>query len=357
MGPKRLKELMLKNDDVHATLVRLLLNKILASGITPQMIYDDVDTEGKNAVMYALAADHPPIVAIFLAHESLSTLYQAGQTEELKPHWIEHQNASGQTLAALAAMDNNVVALKTLIKFGANYNRVDRDGLTPFLHAAKKGAYTTLNHIYAQGRAQNIDLLDQKNRLNQNAIFLACQEGHKDAAHSLMDKWAEEKRVQWVRDHGRLGLFDMALNADWQNQRDATGLRPLAIASYNGYADIVELICTFADSASRRVNGALEENDFIDFINFTLNPTVPGLEEYVLVTPLQCACIRGHLGVVQQLLKHKRYIGLGSLNRAADLITRSLQIARNGGNAENLENKLKIAQEMLQTLQEAVSKF
>ena len=77
----------------------------------------------------------------------------------------------------------------------------------------------------------------------------------------------------------------------------------------------------------------------------------------MLVTPLQCACIRGHLGVVQQLLKHKRYIVLEAVNRAADLITRSLQIARNGGNAENLENKLKIAQEMLQTLQEAVSKL
>jgi len=75
----------------------------------------------------------------------------------------------------------NTETLKALVKYGANVNAADNDGMTPLMFAAWTGDSKSVMFLLRQGAA--INAVD---KCGYTSLMLACSESHGAIVHSLL---------------------------------------------------------------------------------------------------------------------------------------------------------------------------
>eukprot|EP00965_Chrysotila_dentata_P101752 3359580-Pleurochrysis_carterae.AAC.5 len=89
---------------------------------------------------------------------------------------------TGDTPLLVAAKDNDMTTLFSLIQKGANINAVDNWGRTALIWAARLGLYDTTAMLIEAGAD-----LEIKDKSGSNAYEWAAEMGHDSCAKSLLD--------------------------------------------------------------------------------------------------------------------------------------------------------------------------
>lgn len=248
------------------------VDKLLMDG---RIDLEATDNHGKTALRYACELNHIDIVKILVDHGAnanarttidrvtiLMAVSQLGHSqvvEVLLQHCeinLRATDYADRTALYYACEHENV--FKKLVEHGASVHSIDRGGKTILMRAAQIGNVFIINTILS--RTFHYDAVSDIDRMDHDgftAFSYACVAGHVDAARRLLKEGASPVVP------------------------DEDDVTPLMLAAMHGRAEIVALLAPLASPE-------------------------PGLDlrDYRGMTALMKACSRGHLEIVQTLLRH-----------------------------------------------------
>lgn len=186
----------------HLPLLRLFLNSYKLS-------LNDRDTDGRTALSYAAEFGHKDVVHYLLEQLSLAE--------------VDTLDRQDQTALVWACKKGYCVIISLLKDHGADHKHKDRNGRTPFSHAAEKGQTTVLRHLL---------LLEEENKENS----LKMLEWKDDAGRTALSWAAEEGRLETVRLLLRWGTDPLS-----SNKRKMT---PRMFALDKGHTQVAKLLAS-----------------------------------------------------------------------------------------------------------------
>jgi len=227
----------------------------------------DIDARGNNgitALMAAIGSSHFDIAKFLLDHgadatavdnDSETTLhkFRGERSVELIILLIKKgadPNAPdffmNRTPLHLAASDNQVQAIDTLLSYGSTIESRDKNGCTPLHYAAEGNAVASVDMLIDRGA-----VLDAKDEEGATPLHYAAYRGNVEAMMRLIARGAginlrtikNSSPLHYSAERGTTKAVELLImkgaNLDIKNSASAT---PLHIAAHYGYTDIVKLL-------------------------------------------------------------------------------------------------------------------
>jgi serine/threonine-protein phosphatase 6 regulatory ankyrin repeat subunit A len=185
----------------HLPLLRLFLN-------SHKLSINDRDRDGRTALSYAAEFGHKDVVHYLL--------------EQLNLAEVDTLDRQDQTALVWACKKGHCVIIGLLKDHGADHKHKDRNGRTPFSHAAENGQTAVLRHLL---------LLEEEN--NENSLKML---EWKDAGRTALSWAAEEGRLETVRLLLRWGADPLS-----SNKRKMT---PRMFALDRGHTKVAKLLAS-----------------------------------------------------------------------------------------------------------------
>jgi ankyrin repeat protein len=171
---------------------------------------------------------------------------------------IETRDANGRSALLLATHHNTIDVARILIDAGADVNAMDNISDSPFLYAGAEGRLEILRMTLARGAD-----LASVNRYGGSALIPAAHHGHIETVRELLDT---EINIDHINNLGWTALLEAIILGDGGptyleivrllveagadiNIADENGVSPLAHASSQYYAQIVDLLHNAAEPA------------------------------------------------------------------------------------------------------------
>ncbi|TYZ62152.1 hypothetical protein PybrP1_009623 [[Pythium] brassicae (nom. inval.)] len=225
------------------------------------------------------------------------------------PTYIRSRVVHNDLLLYYAARTNRADAVAALIEFGEDVDvRNHMDANSTALHAAAKRGYADVIRALLLGRPK----LDMKDAGGKNALFLAADNGHFDAAAALIDAGAEARAEypHWISPihvacrHGHVALTKMLL-ADGKPLYDL-GIDPASLleATITQGGDMVEaMVSSFRRHEAGNALHISARRGRLEAVTVLLAACVPvNWTNKNHSTPLHLAAEHGHADVATALI-------------------------------------------------------
>ena len=98
---------------------------------------------------------------------------------------VNQQTASGQNAMINAILLDNMDTVSTLLEHGCDINLVDCDGNNALCYAAMVGNQNIVRKLVQESLRKKMEI-DHQNMRGLTALLIACQEGHLEAARTLV---------------------------------------------------------------------------------------------------------------------------------------------------------------------------
>ena len=145
---------------------------------TYNMDVTDRDRNGRTALSYAAELGHTDIVHYLL--------------EQLSPAEVDVLDRQDQTALVWACKTGHCIIISLLEKHNADPKRKDKNGRTPFSHAAEHGQMTVLRQLLVEeSQASLLKMLEWKDDSGRTALSWAAEEGQLGAVRLLL-KWGAD---------------------------------------------------------------------------------------------------------------------------------------------------------------------
>jgi ankyrin repeat protein len=139
---------------------------------------NDRDRNGRTALSYAAEYGHTAVVHYLLEHEN-----------SVEVDALDRQD---QTALVWACKLGNWPIISLLKDHGADHKRKDRNGRTPFSHAAENGQTTVLRQLLLEESEENVlEILEWKDDAGRTALSWAAEGGKLEAVRVLL-KWGAD---------------------------------------------------------------------------------------------------------------------------------------------------------------------
>lgn len=225
-------------------------------------------------------------------------------------------DASGVTPLMLAAKNNNVKKMASLIDLGVEIDAIDIEGASALHYASGQGSAQAVKKLLEAGVE-----LDHQTRNGRTALMVACQRGRDDVVELLINRGADLEikdtfgatALIFAVERGRPNVVKILLKnqADVEDLSRAYGT-PLAIAALHGYTQIAaDLIEAGADinrlDKANRIPPpiyAASQGGHVDMVRLLLdNGANPQIRLPSGRTALFWPAARGHEKVLELLLQ------------------------------------------------------
>jgi ankyrin repeat protein len=282
-----------------------------------------IDNEGSTALMYAVNIANRNIIRMLLEADEQSSLplhdchrvidiALKNKNHEIVIFLIDHTSHKPSTVllkecqrayqhaSGLGLKDD----VKTLTKIGLEHvYAADEKGLTPLMLAAIGNRFDLVKWLIEgafpnQGIQQGINYQDPK---GLSALMCASMLGHFNIVQYLIENGAKidatcndnRTALYYSAMEGHQGVLEFLLNpSSVSKSYDRQKAGALMMASLNGHDAFVERILSMTEG--KNLWGRIKKSKLIDEINSRTDPR----------TSLMVAAEKGHLGVVNILLKH-----------------------------------------------------
>ena len=196
---------------------------------------NDRDRNGRTALSYAAEYGHTNVVHYLLEHQN-----------SVEVDALDRQD---QTALVWACKFGHWPIISLLKDHGADHKRKDRNGRTPFSHAAENGQTTVLRQLLLEESEENVlEILEWKDDAGRTALSWAAEGGKLEAVRVLL-KWgadplSSDNRKQTPRmlalDKGHTKVAKVLGSDHTSSVRPAIQQFPLATGSSLMETSIVE---------------------------------------------------------------------------------------------------------------------
>ena len=225
------------------------INKAVQFLVEMGVSIDDVDSNGRTALMLASKAGHEEIVETLLSagangsQDSHSWVSQILLKEDANPNiW----NKDGATALMYASQNGHSEVVQILLKGGADPNSRTENGVTSLMVASENGHSEVVQILLKGGAEPNIQEED-----GSTALIYASQNGHTEVVQILLKGGADSNiqeedgstALMYTSQNGHSEVVQLLLKggADPDIQ-DENGWTSLIFGSENGHSKVVQIL-------------------------------------------------------------------------------------------------------------------
>ena len=277
---------------------------------------DDVDSNGRTALMLASKAGHEEIVETLLsagANGSRDSHSKGGQVllkEGVDPNI---RKKDGATALMYASQNGHSEVVQILLKGGADPNIQKKGEATALMYASQNGHSEVVQILLKGGADPN-----SRTENGVTSLMVASENGHSEVVQILLKGGAEPNiqeedgwnALMFASENGHFKVVHILLKGGAEPNIQEDRWNALMFASENGHFEVVEILLKGgADPNSQTENGATSlmvasENGHSKVVQILLKGGAdPNMQEEDGWNALMFASENGHFEVVQILLK------------------------------------------------------
>ena len=292
------------------------INKAVQFLVEKGVNIDDVDSNGRTALMLASKAGHEEIVETLLsagANGSQDSHSRGGQVLLKEGADPNIRKKDGATALMYASQNGHSDVVQILLKGGADPNIQKKGEATELMYASQNG-HSEVVQILLKGGAD-------PNRRTENGVtslMVASENGHSEVVQILLKGGAEPNiqeedgwnALMFASENGHFKVVQILLKGGAEPNIQEDRWNALMLASENGHFEVVQILLKGgADPNSQTENGATSlmvasENGHSVVVQILLKGGAdPNIQEEDGWNALMFASENGHFEVVQILLK------------------------------------------------------
>ena len=292
------------------------INKAVQFFLEMGVSIDDVDSNGRTALMLASKAGHNKLVEMIFSAGANGSCQDHEQTAVgtdtvSLPHTDIDQDS---TILMAAKKDQTAITVTLVTRYNGDLDKQDNNGLTALCHASHSGHSNVVQILLEGGADPNI-----QEEYGWTALMYASHNGYFEVVQMLLEGGADpniQKKNGWTalmysseNSHPEVVKILLKRGAH-PNIHDEYGWTALMYASHNGHSELVQILLKGgADPNIQEENRwtALmyaSHNGHSEVVQILLKGGAdPNIQEENRWTALMYACRNDHSEVVQILLK------------------------------------------------------
>ena len=291
------------------------INKAVQFLVEMGVNINDVDSNGRTALMLASKAGHEEIVETLLSAGANGSCQDHVQTAVITDTvLLQHTDIADQGSSILTAAKEDQTAIIETQVTHYRPNKQDNNGLTALMSASHNGHSEVVRILLKGGADPNIQKKD-----GATAVMLATKNGHSEVVQILLEGGADpniQKEDGWTalvsacaNGHSEVVQILLKGGADPNFQKE-DGWTALMHASQNGHSEVVQILLKGgADPNIQKEDGwtalmSASQNGHSEVVQILLKGGAdPNIQLKEGQTALVSASYNGHSEVVQILLE------------------------------------------------------
>ena len=251
--------------------IAVLAGKVEVSQLLSQDFADlDIrDIEGHNLLHMAAWKGHREVAQMLLEHDKNKKELEHDKSKKDLEHnedekkFINARNQNGQTPLHVATQHNQSNIVELLLKFDADANAEDNDGMTPLFYTSQSARSSAVVRLLLAGGAR----VDVRNKNGQTPLHVASQHvNHSNVTLLLRSGAAVDEQdndkmtpLLWASQSPRSGSVAWLLlkNGASVKARNSHGQTPLHFASENNFPNVVALMLQLGAEVNRSDNDGM----------------------------------------------------------------------------------------------------
>ena len=277
---------------------------------------DDVDSNGRTALMLASKAGHNKLVETIFSAGTNGSCQDHGQTAVRTgtvslPYTDIDQES---TILMAAKKDQTAITETQITRHNGDPDKQDNNGLTALCHASHSGHSEVVQILLKGGADPNIQMKDR-----WTALMFASQNGHSEVVQILLKGGADPNiqakteltALMSASENGHSEVVQILLKGGADpNIQEEHGWAALMLASKNGHSEVVQILLKggadpniqVEDGSTALMNASQDGHS--EVVQILLKGGAdPNIQEEDGSTALMFPSHNGHSEVVQILLK------------------------------------------------------